>query len=52
MPSRAGRHAGGARELRPFSHPCVVVLREHAVPFTLVYASVNLIFCVSLGVQS
>ena len=52
MPSRAGRHAGGARGLRPFSRPCVVVLREHAVPFTLVYASVNLIFCVSLGVQS
>ena len=52
MPSRAGRNAGRARGLRPFPHPFVVVLREHAVPSTLVYASVNLILCVSLGVQS
>ena len=36
MPSRAGRNAGRARGLRPFPHPFVVVLREHAVPSTRV----------------
>jgi hypothetical protein len=36
MPSRAGRNAGGARGLRPFPYPFVVVLREHIVPSRLV----------------
>jgi hypothetical protein len=35
MPSRAGRNAGGARGLRSFPHPLVVVLRGHAVLSTL-----------------
>jgi hypothetical protein len=36
MPSRAGRNAGGAKGLRPFPHPFVVVSRGDAVLSTLV----------------